>query len=174
MTVGIGIIWLFFLPDRPTHCSPILFPKWKMLNEREIHILATRVIIDDAQKSAGSRVHIDVRDTLHVLGNWRLWQHVMISFIGMMPAQALGLYFPSIIQALGFAKLKANALSVTYFRNTSSSNSSRLVHLLVLSLSWSSHGLATKQLPSRTHSHYPRRSSSNLRKRTVRTSTRCR
>jgi hypothetical protein len=112
MTVGIGVVWLFVLPDRPTQCSPILFPRWKMLNEREIHILATRVVIDDAQKSAGSRVHIGVRDTLHVLANWRLWQHVMITFIGMLPAQALGLYFPSIIQSLGFPKLKANALSV--------------------------------------------------------------
>jgi len=114
MTVGIGIVWLFLLPDKPTHASPVLLPKWKMLNERQVHTLATRFIIDDAQKSAGSRVHISLRDTLHVLANWRLWQHVMVSLVGMMPAQALGLYFPSIIQSLGFPKLKANALSVSH------------------------------------------------------------
>ena len=115
LTVGIGVIWLFFLPDRPT--SPILFPRWKMFNPRQIHILASRVIVYDAQKSASSRVHIGFRDTLHVLGNWRLWQHVMITFIGMMPGQAISLYFPSIIQSLGFTKLKANALSVLLVRN---------------------------------------------------------
>jgi hypothetical protein len=89
MTIGLGVVWLFFLPETPTKCWPLLFPKWKMFNQREIHILATRVIIDDAQKSAGARVHINFKDVLHVFGNWRLWQHVMMSFIGMIPAQAL-------------------------------------------------------------------------------------
>jgi len=90
MTVGIGIVWLFFLPETPSNCSPLLFPTWKMFNEREIHILATRVIVDDAQKSAGARVHITFRDVVHVFGNWRIWQHVLLSFIGMMPGQAIG------------------------------------------------------------------------------------
>jgi len=35
MTVGIGIVWLFLLPDKPTYASPVLLPKWKMLNERQ-------------------------------------------------------------------------------------------------------------------------------------------
>jgi len=92
MTVGIGIVWLFLLPETPSNCSPLLFPKWKMFNNRQIHILATRVIVDDAQKSAGARVHITFRDVVHVFGNWRIWQHVLLSFIGMMPGQALGTF----------------------------------------------------------------------------------
>ena len=89
MTIAMGIVWLFLLPETSTKCNPILFPKWKMFNDREIHILATRVVIDEAQKSAGARVHINFRDVLHVFANWRLWQHVMLSFIGMLPGQAL-------------------------------------------------------------------------------------
>jgi len=63
-----------------------------MFNDRQIHILAARVIVDDAQKSAGARVHITFRDVVHVFGNWRIWQHVFLSFIGMMPGQALGTF----------------------------------------------------------------------------------
>jgi MFS family permease len=91
MTVCIGILWLFFLPETPSKCSPILFPKWKMFTPREVQILATRVIVHDAQKSAGARVHIGFRDVLHVLTNWRIWQHVMLSFIGMIPGQGLSM-----------------------------------------------------------------------------------
>lgn len=49
-TILSGCVLGFFLPDSFKNPHSTFLPKWKMFSDREIHILRTRVLIDDPMK----------------------------------------------------------------------------------------------------------------------------
>jgi hypothetical protein len=44
------------------------------------------------------------------LSNWRLLPHVILTILGMAPAQTMGSYAPSLVVSFGFDRLKSNAM----------------------------------------------------------------
>jgi MFS family permease len=54
-TIGSGFVLGFFLPDSFKNPHSTFAPKWKLFTDREIHILRTRVQIDDPAKGKKKR-----------------------------------------------------------------------------------------------------------------------
>jgi MFS family permease len=114
MTIFIGILWLFFLPESPKKCSPLLFPNLKYLDSDSSEIIHNSVLKDDGEKIKNN-VRITAKDIINVFSDWRIWQHVLVTFIPMS-ASTCSVYFPSIVKALGYTEIDANAMSsVGYF-----------------------------------------------------------
>ncbi|GAA5897685.1 hypothetical protein JCM6882_000068 [Rhodosporidiobolus microsporus] len=110
LAVGVAIFFFLVLPQSPQKPTPFLFPRLNYFNERERHILAARVVHDDAQK-AQSASRIGPKEVWKTVSNPRIWPHVLIAVSLIAPTSALGSYVPTLIKGFGFDKLKANALS---------------------------------------------------------------
>jgi hypothetical protein len=91
-TIFIGIIFFLFFPASPWSPYPVLFPKWKVFNDRERHILHTRVLIDDPKK-AQSEIRITGSDVWKTFCNWRLWPHLILTITALQPASVLSMFF---------------------------------------------------------------------------------
>ncbi|GAA5851755.1 hypothetical protein JCM8547_001196 [Rhodosporidiobolus lusitaniae] len=110
LAIGVAIFFFLVLPQSPQAPTPFLFPRLHYFNERQRHILAARVIHDDAQK-AKSASHIGIREIVKTVTNPRVLPHVFIAISLIAPTAALGSYVPTLIKGFGFPTLKANALS---------------------------------------------------------------
>lgn len=110
MALFVAVMFVLFLPHSPIKPTALLFPKWQYFSERERHILLSRVVLDDAQKTDQTRslTWPDIRSTL---SSPRLWPHVMITMAVIPPVAAIATYSPTLIKSFGFSTLKANALS---------------------------------------------------------------
>lgn len=107
MTIASGLLFIAFLPKSPS--SPKSFLGFCYFNERETYILQQRVLYDDASKE---RKHnsISLRELGHILSNWRIYPHVLISMCGIAPATTLGSYGATLVKSFGYGALKSNAL----------------------------------------------------------------
>ena len=110
-TVLVGLIFLFFLPHGP-HKTTGLVPVrcLDVFNDRDRHILHTRVIVDDPHKEV-DMTDLKPAQILAALVDYRLWCHFFINILSLAPKGGLQLYSPSIIKKLGFGTTRANALS---------------------------------------------------------------
>lgn len=114
ITIFVGVLWLFLLPESPTNSSSLLLPKWRLLSEETGNLVQESLLVDDPEKSH-IKIRIGLRQVLQVLSNWRIWQHLMISFIPLTAA-CMSTYFPTIAVRLGYSKIEANAMtSIGYF-----------------------------------------------------------
>ncbi|WVQ75366.1 hypothetical protein IAR50_004985 [Cryptococcus sp. DSM 104548] len=110
-TIASGIIALLFLPSSPRHTAGLFRGKgW--LNEREADIFLARLEADDPLKSKETHLHIGLRDIYNVLGNWRLWPHLVMCLAGLQAGQGAGAWSGTILKSLGFTSVKANLLLV--------------------------------------------------------------
>jgi len=98
-----------------------------IFTEREIHILRTRVWLDDpmkgkkkkriglpAFKKAVSAIHLTSKSVLLICFqflSWRLWTHFLISLSNNGPLRAFDTYGPSIVTSFGFPALESNAMA---------------------------------------------------------------
>ncbi|GAA6007189.1 hypothetical protein JCM10207_001538 [Rhodosporidiobolus poonsookiae] len=110
LAVGVAFFFFLVLPQSPQQPTPFLFPRLHYFNERQRHILATRVIVDDAAK-AQSASRIGYKEVWATVSDPRVWPHVLIAVSLIAPTSALGSYVPTLIKGFGFDALKANALS---------------------------------------------------------------
>ncbi|GAA5826393.1 hypothetical protein JCM11251_002348 [Rhodosporidiobolus azoricus] len=110
LAIGVSIFFFLVLPQSPQQPTPFLFPRLNYFTERQRHILAARVVHDDAQK-AHSASKIGGSEVWATVSNPRVWPHVVIAISLIAPTSALGAYVPTLIKGFGFDKLKANALS---------------------------------------------------------------
>jgi MFS family permease len=129
-TIVSGFVLGFCLPDSFKNPCSTFLPKKSWFTEREIHILRTRVILDDPMKGQKKKkiglpaFKKAVSDApLYVItstatnlrpsqfSSWRMWTHFLITLANNGPQRAFDTYAPSIVNSFGFAALQANALA---------------------------------------------------------------
>lgn len=128
-TIASGFVFGFFLPDSFKNPRSTFLP-WKKswFTERELHILQTRILIDDPKKGE-KKSHIGLAAFKSAVSErcldshscpqfsyWKLWIHLLITLCNNGPQRAFDTYSPSIVSSFGFPALSANALaSVGFF-----------------------------------------------------------
>ncbi|ODN74774.1 hypothetical protein L202_07095 [Cryptococcus amylolentus CBS 6039] len=110
-TIATGILALLFLPSSPRHTAGLFRGKgW--LSERQADIYLARLEADDPLKSKDLHLQIGLGDIWNVLGNWRLWPHLVMCLAGLQAGQGAGAWSGTILKSLGFTSIKANLLLV--------------------------------------------------------------
>ncbi|KAI0177976.1 major facilitator superfamily domain-containing protein [Pestalotiopsis sp. NC0098] len=109
-TICCGIILGFCFPDSFRNPHSTFLPRYHIFTPTELHILRTRVILDDPMKGE-KRERIGKAAFKRALSNWRLWVHVAITLLNNGPFRALDTYSPTIVNLLGYPKLQSNAMA---------------------------------------------------------------
>ncbi|CVK86186.1 hypothetical protein FPRO04_07868 [Fusarium proliferatum] len=109
-TVLSGVVLGCCLPDSFKNPRSTFLPNVKIFNERELHILQTRVLLDDPMKGKKKK-KIGLGAFKKAFSNWRLWVHVIITLTNNGPQRAFDTYSPSIVKSFGFQGLTSNALA---------------------------------------------------------------
>ncbi|OQU95372.1 hypothetical protein CLAIMM_01591 [Cladophialophora immunda] len=109
-TVLCGLVLGLFLPDSFKRPRSTFLPNVKIFTDREIHILNTRVMLDDPMKGKKKK-RIGRIAFKKAFSAWRLWVHVLITLANNGPQRAFDTYAPTIVSSFGFAALSANALA---------------------------------------------------------------
>ncbi|EGP88996.1 putative major facilitator superfamily transporter [Zymoseptoria tritici IPO323] len=105
-----GLIFGFFLPDSFKNPHSTFLPKVQIFTEREIYILRTRVLRDEPAKGK-KKSRIGLTAFKKTFSNWRMWVHFLITLANNGPQRGFDTYAPSIVRAMGFKGLSANALA---------------------------------------------------------------
>ncbi|KAK6362111.1 hypothetical protein TWF730_005808 [Orbilia blumenaviensis] len=113
-TIASGCVLGLFLPDSFKNPYSAFIPGRNIFTPRELHILRTRVRIDDPMKGKKKK-HIDWGAFKRAFTNWRIWIHVFISLCNNGPQRGFDTYSPSIVRSFGFAALTSNALASVGF-----------------------------------------------------------
>ncbi|KAI9795832.1 MAG: hypothetical protein M1833_006781 [Piccolia ochrophora] len=109
-TVFCGFILGFFLPDSFKHPQSTFLPGVNLFTERELHILQSRVLLDDPMKGKKKR-RIGQAAFRKAFSNWRLYVHVLITLSNNGPQRAFDTYAPTLVNGFGFAALTSNAMA---------------------------------------------------------------
>ncbi|TLD33169.1 hypothetical protein PspLS_00197 [Pyricularia sp. CBS 133598] len=109
-TIVCGVVLACCLPDSLRRPRSWFLPRVRWFTERELHILRTRVHIDDPAKE-WKKSHIGLSAIRKTFTNWLLWIHVLITFLNNGPFRGFDTYGPSIIKGYGFPSLQSNALA---------------------------------------------------------------
>ncbi|KAJ5740047.1 hypothetical protein N7533_012831 [Penicillium manginii] len=111
LTLFIGIFFTLLVPPKVGDGRPLIsFGRWSYFTERESHIIRNRVLLDDPQKAQG-HIQITWSDIKNTVKQPRIMQHVFLTLVSMSGFQGVTQYTPSMIKALGFDSIKANALT---------------------------------------------------------------
>lgn len=109
-TILSGFVLGFCLPDSFRNPSPTFLPGFTLFTQRELHILQSRVLLDDPMKGKKKK-SINLGAFKRAFGNWRLWFHVFITLCNNGPQRAFDTYSPSIVSSFGFGALRSNAMA---------------------------------------------------------------
>ncbi|CAO3694724.1 unnamed protein product [Umbelopsis ramanniana] len=113
----VGFAAFLYLPAALSTPNRLSFGKKTWFTERELQIAVTRLIRDDQTKSEQYR-HITFDDVKQTVLDTRLWVHLLITFIGLMPNGPINTYLPTMIKQSGFSVYVANLLAApTYLVN---------------------------------------------------------
>ncbi|KAH0422345.1 alternative sulfate transporter [Colletotrichum camelliae] len=105
-----GWFWLFIVMPSPLPAAYWFLPQANIFTERELHILQTRVRIDDPNKM-NQKQHIGIAAFKKAFSNWRIWMHIFITLGNNGPFRGFDTYGPTIIRSFGFPSLTSNALA---------------------------------------------------------------
>ncbi|KKY18205.1 putative alternative sulfate transporter [Phaeomoniella chlamydospora] len=109
-TILSGFILGFFLPDSFKNPRSAFLPRVTVFTERELHILQSRVLLDDPMKGKKKR-RIGLSAFKKAFSRWRLWAHFVITLSNNGPQRAFDTYSPSIVNSFGFPALTSNAMA---------------------------------------------------------------
>ncbi|OAA81571.1 Major facilitator superfamily domain, general substrate transporter [Akanthomyces lecanii RCEF 1005] len=109
-TVLSGFVFGFCLPDSFRNPRSAFLPKYEWFTPREIHILQTRVLIDDPMKGH-KKTKIPLAAFKRAFLDWRIWIHFLITLCNNGPQRAFDTYAPSIVTSFGYTGLSSNALA---------------------------------------------------------------
>ncbi|KAK6705539.1 hypothetical protein SNK05_009439 [Fusarium graminearum] len=109
-TVLCGAVLGCLLPDSFKNPTSAFLPNINIFNERELHILQTRVLLDDPMKGKKKK-KIGLPAFKKAFSNWRLWVHAVITLSNNAPQRGFDTYSPSIVKSFGFKGLTSNALA---------------------------------------------------------------
>jgi hypothetical protein len=104
------VISFFYLPANLTTTDRLIFGKKSWFNERETQIAVTRIIRDDLTKNDQYKA-VTWEDFKMAALDTKLWVHLIISFLTLMPITPIGTYLPTIIKQTGFSVYIANLLA---------------------------------------------------------------
>ncbi|KAI1137511.1 MFS general substrate transporter [Hypoxylon sp. FL0543] len=111
ITIGVGIIFILFLPPKVGNGSPLIsFGRWSYFNRRESYILVRRVLLDDPAKTT-NHLRISGSDVWTTVRNPRILVHIIITITSTIPVNAINTYGPSVIKSLGYGTVRANAMA---------------------------------------------------------------
>ncbi|KAI1391885.1 MFS general substrate transporter [Hypoxylon trugodes] len=111
ITIGVGIIFILFLPPKVGNGSPFIsFGRWSYFNRRESYILVRRVLLDDPAKTT-NHLRISGSDVWETVKNPRILVHIVITLTSTIPVNAINTYGPSVIKSLGYGTVRANAMA---------------------------------------------------------------
>ncbi|KAF9198622.1 hypothetical protein BGZ49_000503 [Haplosporangium sp. Z 27] len=129
-TVLIGLLSFLILPEGPTATKGGLrFQGY--LTERQEQIAVTRLIRDDPTKADTTKGMVSHRHLFKALTSPKIWPHLIIGFLGLLPFAPLTILSPLIIKNLnlGVAPLVSNLLVIPGY----------VISLLIMTfVSWSS------------------------------------
>ncbi|KAJ3017861.1 UNVERIFIED_CONTAM: hypothetical protein HDU68_011438 [Siphonaria sp. JEL0065] len=109
ITIASSIIFALILPRSPYHTKGGLnFSGW--LNERQGKIAITRLIRNDLFK-LNYNIPVKLSDVVDTLTDYRIWGHLVMTFVGLSPSVPYGTYLPSIINSFGYNVYISNALT---------------------------------------------------------------
>ncbi|KAL3589831.1 hypothetical protein FPOAC2_12012 [Fusarium poae] len=109
-TVLCGAVLGCFLPDSFKNPRSTFLPNVKVFSDRDLHILHTRVLLDDPMKGKKKK-KIGLPAFKKAFSNWRLWFHAVITLCNNAPQRGFDTYSPSIVKSFGFVGLTSNALA---------------------------------------------------------------
>ncbi|KAK3335119.1 major facilitator superfamily domain-containing protein [Cercophora scortea] len=109
-TVLCGCILGLFLPDSTKKPHSTFLPRRAIFSARDLHILRTRVLLDDPMKGE-KKPHIGLAAFKKAFSSCRLWVHIVITLANNGPQRAFDTYSPSIITSFAFPKLTSNAMA---------------------------------------------------------------
>ncbi|CEP17471.1 hypothetical protein [Parasitella parasitica] len=107
----IGFIAIFYVPAGPFYTKGFIRGKQGWFTDRQKQIAVTRIIrddqtkIDQKEKVTWHDVQISVLDT-------KLWTHLVITFLSIMPHTPISTYLPTLIRNYGFTVTISNLLTV--------------------------------------------------------------
>ncbi|KAH7362310.1 inner membrane transport protein yfaV [Plectosphaerella cucumerina] len=111
-TIVVSGALFLLLPGSPDEPRPLLSPGLIRFTDREQGILRARLEIDDEQRKNGAQgLHIPWALVWKTVCHWRRWPHYVSTFAAFSTWSSLTTYTPSIIMALGFNRIAANALA---------------------------------------------------------------
>jgi len=105
-----GVVFGLFLPDSFRNPCSTFLPGREIFTPREVHILRSRVLLDDPAKGKKKK-KIGLTAFKKAFSNWRMWVHFLITFANNGPQRGFDTYAPSIVKDFGFQGLSANALA---------------------------------------------------------------
>ncbi|KAK8026740.1 major facilitator superfamily domain-containing protein [Apiospora marii] len=109
-TVLSGFVFGFCLPDSFQNPHSTFLPRFSWFTARELHVLQTRVLLDDPMKGRKkSRIGRDAFQ--RAFTDWRCWAHFIITLCDNGPQRAFDTYAPSIVTSFGFGNLVSNAMA---------------------------------------------------------------
>lgn len=100
----------FYLPASLSTTDKLIFGRKSWFTERETQIAVTRIIRDDLTKT-GQYSQVTWADVKMAILDTKLWTHMAITFLGLMPVTPIGVYLPTIIKQTGFTVYIANLLA---------------------------------------------------------------
>ncbi|KAL0094189.1 major facilitator superfamily domain-containing protein [Phycomyces blakesleeanus] len=106
----VGIIAFMYLPASPERTSGWIRSREGWFNEREERIAMRRIVRDGLTKQEQEKP-ISKQDVILALKDTKLWIHLSIAFLGMMPSIPIHNYLPTIVKEAGFSATVANLLT---------------------------------------------------------------
>ncbi|KID87676.1 inner membrane transport protein yfaV [Metarhizium guizhouense ARSEF 977] len=111
-TVCVSFLFLFFLPGSPDEPGPLIGRGIIRISKDEQVLLQNRIEDDDAEKRPGAQgLEIPWKLVWRTVKHYRRWPHYVSTFAVFSTWSPLTTYTPSIIMALGFDRIEANALA---------------------------------------------------------------
>ncbi|KAJ9150375.1 MFS general substrate transporter [Pleurostoma richardsiae] len=114
-TIAVGVLTFILLPKSPHHTNRLcggLIPVNGWLSEREADIFVARIIRRDPKKGQAATLSITLRDIKDVLLSWKTWPYLLVCLSGLQCVGGLSTWGATIIQSLGFSRIRANLLNV--------------------------------------------------------------
>jgi len=106
-TILVSFIFAALFPGRPQVSKSLLGIHY--FNERELHIICQRVILDDPTKITG-RSNITKRELINTLTDWRIYPHLLMTICALSPSSVMWNYAPTLVNSYGYPRLRSNAL----------------------------------------------------------------
>ena len=111
-TMCVSIVLLFLLPGSPDQPRPLLSKGLIRFSESDQHALQQRLEADNEELKPGAQgMHIPLSLVWKTVKHYRRWPHFVSTFAVFSTWSSLTTYTPTIIMALGFDRIQANALA---------------------------------------------------------------
>ncbi|KJK75129.1 hypothetical protein H634G_09475 [Metarhizium anisopliae BRIP 53293] len=111
-TVCVSFLFVFFLPGSPDEPGPLIGRGIIRISKDEQVLLQNRIEDEDAEKRPGAQgLEIPWKLVWLTVKHYRRWPHYVSTFAVFSTWSPLTTYTPSIIMALGFDRIAANALA---------------------------------------------------------------